>query len=221
MADALVELARRALDAGETMPAGHAVRPHVSVLVGLDGLLAKAGESGVAPGELASGGPISAAAARRISCHAGISRVLADPAGAPLDVGRERRLRDGWPVDGADRKRRRMRLSWLYAAGDLVRRPSSGALGRRRTNRPPQPGAAVRLPPSGGPSSRVGRHPRRGRSPRVRAPALDRSGSNPATQHSASIYPRPMTGRCTMPGSAGARPRHHHKRERTVRRIAM
>jgi Domain of unknown function (DUF222) len=92
MADALVELARRALDAGETMPAGHAVRPHVSVLVRLDGLMAKAGESGVAPGELASGGPISAAAARRISCHAGISRVLTDPAGVPLDVGRKHRL---------------------------------------------------------------------------------------------------------------------------------
>jgi hypothetical protein len=92
VADALVELARRALDAGETMPAGHAVRPHVSVLVRLDGLVAKAGESGVAPGELASGGPISAAAARRITCHAGISRVLTDPAGVPLDVGREQRL---------------------------------------------------------------------------------------------------------------------------------
>jgi hypothetical protein len=107
--------------------------------------------------------------------------------------------RDDWSVDGANRKRRRMRLSWLYPAGELVHRPSSGALGRRRPNRPPQPGAAVRSPPSGGPSSRMGRHPRRGRSPRVRPPALDRSRSNPATQHSASIYPRPMTGRCTMP----------------------
>ena len=58
MADALVELARRALGAGETMPAGHAVRPHVSVLVRLDGLMAKVGESGLTPGELASGGPI-------------------------------------------------------------------------------------------------------------------------------------------------------------------
>ena len=114
-----------------------------------------------------------------------------------------------------------MRLSWLYAAGELVHRPSSGALGRRRTNRPPQPGAAVRLPPSGGPSSRVGRDSRRGRSPRVRAPALDRSGSDPATQHSASISPRPMTGRCTMPRFCRSTPRHRHQRERTVRRIAM
>jgi Domain of unknown function (DUF222) len=92
MADALVELARRALDEGHTAPAGHAVRPHVSVLIGFDALLAKAGESGVAPGELAFGGPISAAAVRRISCHAGISRVITDPAGVPLDVGREHRL---------------------------------------------------------------------------------------------------------------------------------
>ena len=67
MADALVEVARRALDTGETVPAGHTVRPHVSVLIGLEGLMAKAGESGVAPGEFESGGPISAATARRIS----------------------------------------------------------------------------------------------------------------------------------------------------------
>jgi hypothetical protein len=92
IADALVELARRALDSGGIVPAGHAVRPHVSVLVSLDTLLAKAGESGVAPGELADGGPISAAVVRRISCDAGISRVITDPAGVPLDVGREHRL---------------------------------------------------------------------------------------------------------------------------------
>ena len=47
--------------------------------------------AGVAPGELVWGGAISAAAARRIACCAGIQRVLLDPAGAVLDVGREYR----------------------------------------------------------------------------------------------------------------------------------
>ncbi|HZY27473.1 MAG TPA: DUF222 domain-containing protein, partial [Jiangellaceae bacterium] len=37
------------------------------------------------------GGPISAEAVRRIGCHAGISRVITDPASVPLDVGREQR----------------------------------------------------------------------------------------------------------------------------------
>ena len=91
MADALVELARRALDGGD-LPTGHAVRPHVSVIVGLRTLFAKAGDTGVAPGELESGGPISAATVRRISCDAGVSRVITDAAGVPLDVGRQQRL---------------------------------------------------------------------------------------------------------------------------------
>jgi hypothetical protein len=42
-----------------------------------------------APGQIQWGGLISAAAARRIACCAGIQRVVLDPAGAVLDVGRE------------------------------------------------------------------------------------------------------------------------------------
>ncbi len=90
MADALVELARRAAEAG-TVPAGHGVPPHLSVIVSLDTLLADAEEPGVPPGELGFGGPISAATARRIGCHAGITRIITGPAGVPLDVGRESR----------------------------------------------------------------------------------------------------------------------------------
>jgi hypothetical protein len=90
MADALVELARRALDAGAP-PAGHEVRPHLSVILGLDTLLAKAGQRGVAPAGLESGGPLSAAAARRLGCDADITGVITDSAGMPLDVGRARR----------------------------------------------------------------------------------------------------------------------------------
>ncbi len=47
--------------------------------------------AGVAPGELIWAGAISAAAVRRIACSAGIQRVVLDPAGAVLDVGREYR----------------------------------------------------------------------------------------------------------------------------------
>jgi hypothetical protein len=43
------------------------------------------------PGQIQWGGPISPAAARRIACCAGIQRVLLDPAGAVLEVGREHR----------------------------------------------------------------------------------------------------------------------------------
>jgi hypothetical protein len=44
-----------------------------------------------APGEIQWGGLISPAAARRIACCAGIQRVVLDPNGAVLDVGREHR----------------------------------------------------------------------------------------------------------------------------------
>jgi hypothetical protein len=44
-----------------------------------------------APGQIQWGGLISPAAARRIACCAGIQRILLDPAGAVLDVGREHR----------------------------------------------------------------------------------------------------------------------------------
>jgi hypothetical protein len=52
---------------------------------------ARAAGAGVAPAELIWGGAIPAAAARRIACHAGIQRVILDPTGAVLDVGREYR----------------------------------------------------------------------------------------------------------------------------------
>jgi hypothetical protein len=48
-------------------------------------------DDGVAPGDLIWGGAISASAVRRIACCAGIQRVVLDPTGAVLDVGREYR----------------------------------------------------------------------------------------------------------------------------------
>ena len=49
------------------------------------------GGNSPAPGEIQWGGLISPAAARRIACCAGIQRVVLDPNGAVLDVGREHR----------------------------------------------------------------------------------------------------------------------------------
>ncbi|MSO38630.1 MAG: DUF222 domain-containing protein, partial [Acidimicrobiia bacterium] len=110
-ADGLVTLCRNALDIGTP---GHVVgteRPHVSVIIDYETLvrlereqLAKEGRAGK-PGragsagqtgksavcELERTGPISAQTARRIACDAGISRIIMDPNGIPLDVGRTRR----------------------------------------------------------------------------------------------------------------------------------
>jgi hypothetical protein len=116
---ALVELARRTCDTGR-LPAGHGVRPHLAVIVGLHALPSRTGApadmprptgadapgptgsatdtgsvggggTATPPGELGWGGPISAEAVRRISCDAGVSRVITDPASVPLDLGRETR----------------------------------------------------------------------------------------------------------------------------------
>ncbi|HEU4541044.1 MAG TPA: DUF222 domain-containing protein [Jiangellaceae bacterium] len=110
LADALVELARRAI-AADGFETNHGVSHRVLVTIALDALAAGyerpdsgagrgcpdsfapvtsiAGGAGVS--ELAWGGAISAAAARRIACFAGVQRVVLDPMGAVLDVGREYR----------------------------------------------------------------------------------------------------------------------------------
>jgi len=101
MADALVELASRSLGSA-ILPTSRGARPHVSVIVNLATLSTGPGRfarpepapactATTPPAELGWGGPISAEAARRIACDAGITRVITDPAGVPLDVGRESR----------------------------------------------------------------------------------------------------------------------------------
>jgi hypothetical protein len=47
--------------------------------------------SGIAPGIMLNGQPVSAAAIRRITCFAGIQRIILNPDGVPLNVGREYR----------------------------------------------------------------------------------------------------------------------------------
>ncbi|MGY1704186.1 DUF222 domain-containing protein [Geodermatophilus sp. SYSU D00697] len=89
-ADALVALARGALDGGG-LPDVRGERPHVRVTIDWQSLCAARGAPGVAGGELAWAGPITPETARRLACDAGVARVITGPGGLPLDVGRAQR----------------------------------------------------------------------------------------------------------------------------------
>ncbi len=88
--DALVSLARAALDAGG-LPTVRGERPHVRVTIDLMALCAERGASGVSGGSLGWAGPINPETARRLACDAGVVRIFTGPSGLPLDVGREQR----------------------------------------------------------------------------------------------------------------------------------
>ncbi len=81
-ADALVELAQRALSDGE-LPTEGGERPQVVVTVSLAVLQDRIGSA-----SLALGGPINADVARRIACDARVIPVVLGARGEPLDVGR-------------------------------------------------------------------------------------------------------------------------------------
>ena len=93
-ADAVVELARAALRAGEA-PTVHGVRPHVSVLIDYESILADA--AAVEAGDVGApvvvdapwSGPLPFAEVRRLLADAGVSRLLVDPEGVPLEAGGE------------------------------------------------------------------------------------------------------------------------------------
>jgi hypothetical protein len=85
-ADALVELARRALDAGD-LPEQGGERPHVTITVPLATLT---GASRI-PADLELAGPIGHDALRRVTCDALITRIITaehgEPGGQPLPRG--------------------------------------------------------------------------------------------------------------------------------------
>src|SRR5664280_2453676 len=85
-ADALVELARRALDGAE-LPTTAGERPHLQIRVDLATLLAG---TGTAAADWA--GPLSAGTALRLACDATISPVLTAGPSEVLDLGRSVRL---------------------------------------------------------------------------------------------------------------------------------
>ncbi|MGY1769854.1 DUF222 domain-containing protein [Blastococcus sp. SYSU D00813] len=86
--DALVQLADNALACGE-LPVLRTVKPHVIVTLPLSDLL----DPGTGPAAAGTGlgATLSAAAARWIACDAGVTRIVLDPDGLPLDVGRTQR----------------------------------------------------------------------------------------------------------------------------------
>jgi len=86
-ADALVELARRALDGGE-LPDRGGERPHLSVIVPLETVM---GEPAVPGADLEWGGVLNGEAVRRLLCDCKLHRVITDAASQPLDVGRATR----------------------------------------------------------------------------------------------------------------------------------
>ena len=91
-ADALVEMARAALRAGEA-PTVHGVRPHISVTLDYAAILADAAvveQGGQASSQVVETtwmGPLPFAEVRRLLADAGISRLLVDPDGVPLEAG--------------------------------------------------------------------------------------------------------------------------------------
>ena len=88
-ADALVQLADNALAAGG-LPVLRTVKPHVVVSVRLEDLLDGHDMPGAA--RTGFGQVLSAAAARWLACDASLTRLVLDPDGLPLDVGRTQRV---------------------------------------------------------------------------------------------------------------------------------
>jgi hypothetical protein len=92
-ADALVQLADNALASGN-LPILRTVKPQVIVTIPLEDL-ADATTTGPGTARTGFGAAISAAWARWVACDAGITRVVLDPDGVPLDFGRTKRLVTG------------------------------------------------------------------------------------------------------------------------------
>ena len=84
-ADAIVDMAAAALRAAEA-PATHGIRPHVTVDLDYESLLAQAGAA-----ETVWMGPLPFAEVRRLLADCGVSRLLVDPDSTPVEAGPETR----------------------------------------------------------------------------------------------------------------------------------
>ncbi|MFC4694209.1 HNH endonuclease signature motif containing protein [Geodermatophilus arenarius] len=89
LGDALVQVADNVLTSG-SLPTLRGHRPQIAVVIDLDDLVDPAGRPNA--GRMGFGATISAARARWLACDGAVSRVVFGPDGAPLDLGRERRL---------------------------------------------------------------------------------------------------------------------------------
>jgi Domain of unknown function (DUF222)/HNH endonuclease len=88
-ADALVQLADIHLGCG-TLPLLRGVKPHVAITVPLADLVDPS--TGPASAQAGFGAILSAARARWVACDADLTRIVLDPDGVPLDLGRTKRL---------------------------------------------------------------------------------------------------------------------------------
>ncbi len=88
LADALVELATHALDAGWA-PQQAGQRPHLQVTASLETL---AGWTASPAGEMEFAPPVSTKTVQRLACDATLNRILLGPDSAVIDVGRARRV---------------------------------------------------------------------------------------------------------------------------------
>ena len=91
-AEALMDLVEQGLRHGR-LPTARGARPHLIITADLATLL---GLKGAPLATTASGETVSAELLRKIACDAGITRILTDPKGLPLDVGREHRTVPPW-----------------------------------------------------------------------------------------------------------------------------
>ncbi|MGY1727280.1 DUF222 domain-containing protein [Geodermatophilus sp. SYSU D01062] len=91
LGDALVQLCDNVLASG-SLPLLRGHKPQIAVVIDLADLV----DSNDSPnaGRMGFGATISAARARWLACDGAVSRVVFAPDGAPLDLGRERRLAD-------------------------------------------------------------------------------------------------------------------------------
>ncbi len=176
-ADALTELARRTLEAGQ-LPQTGGVRPQLTVTVDLDSLLGPGGLGG----ETGGAGPLDPEACRRLACDGAVTRVLVTrhptnhhPGTAttawrpgcgrrrpgsprPLGAPRPSRWRSAGPAGSSPPPNAPPWWSATAAvrgrlrpAPGLVRGPPSAPLAAWRPHRPGEPGAGVPGPSSGGP----------------------------------------------------------------------
>ncbi|WP_233498379.1 DUF222 domain-containing protein [Blastococcus sp. TF02A-26] len=87
--DAIVQLADLALASGQ-LPVLRTVKPHVIVTIGIDDLVDP--HTGPATADTGLGATLSAARARWQACDSTVTRIVLDPDGLPIDVGREQRI---------------------------------------------------------------------------------------------------------------------------------
>ncbi len=113
--DALLELIRIALAAG-TLPEAGGAKPTLNITIDYDVLTGRLAGAGL----LDTGEPISAAAARRHACDAGIFPVVLGGASQPLDVGRTTRTPPAVDPPSPRRPRQRLRLLRLRRQTSLV-----------------------------------------------------------------------------------------------------